>query len=142
MSELTGHCLCKAVSWKSGGPVTRSLVCHCEHCQRATSSPFTAFIGLRPETVDWAGEVNHFESSPGCWRGFCPACGTRLYFRSEKWPGEIHIHAATLSNPKSYQPSAQVVLRSRMAWLDQLEDLPAFSSFQASPEGGGTDSGS
>ena len=133
MAELSGRCLCGAVTWCADGPVTRKLVCHCTDCQRATSSPFTAFVGLSPEAVNWVGKINRFESSPGSFRGFCPACGSRLYFRSTRWPGEIHVHAATLDVPEDYQPDAQVVMRSRMPWLDQLEGIPAHHDFQAAP---------
>ncbi len=135
MDEKSGRCLCGSVRWRSSGSVTRNLVCHCADCQRATSSSFTAFVGLDPETVHWDGEINHYESSPGSFRGFCPTCGVRLYFRSEKWPGEIHIHAATLDDPGDYQPDAQVVMRSRMQWLDQLAEIPGHQDFQAAPSG-------
>ena len=136
MTKFSGRCLCGAVTWRASGPATRNLVCHCADCQRATSSPFTAFLGFVPDTVKWSGDINHFKSSPGSFRGFCPACGSRLYFRSAKWPGEIHIHAATLNAAENYQPSAQVVTRSRMLWLDRLTEIPAHNDFQATPSDG------
>lgn len=133
MVNLSGHCLCGQVTWNYDGDVTRSLVCHCTDCQRATSSPFTAFVGLKPDKVEWSGEINHYESSPQTWRGFCPTCATRLYFKSGKWPGEIHVHAATLADGIGYIPSAQVVTRSRADWLDGLDGIPNHQDFQADP---------
>jgi hypothetical protein len=138
MVELAGHCMCGAVTWRFSGEVARNLVCHCADCQRATSAPFTAFLGLRPDQLVWSGEIVHYESSAGTFRGFCPACGTRLYFRSSKWPTEIHVHAATLTDPSSYQPTAQVVLRSRAKWLDGLAAIPAHQGFQAMPAEAGS----
>ena len=125
--------MCGAVAWTYSGETTRNLVCHCADCQRATSSPLTAFLGMKPDLLRWTGKVEHYESSPGTWRGFCPVCGTRLYFRSEKWPEEIHVHAATLTNPGDYRPDAQVVMRSRSEWLDRLESIPAHRGFQVDP---------
>jgi hypothetical protein len=133
MSALTGTCMCGSVTWSYRGEVTRRLVCHCTDCQRATSSPFTAFVGMRPEQLSWTGEISHYESSPGTFRGFCPACGTRLYFRSDRWPTEVHVHAATMSEPDVYRPDAQVVVRSRATWLDHLASIPAYEEFQQSP---------
>ena len=133
MTKYSGRCLCGAVTWRADGPSTRSLVCHCADCQRATSSPFTAFVGFTPESVTWEGEINHYESSPDSFRGFCPACGSRLYFRSARWPGEVHIHAGTLYEPETYRPSAKVVMRSGMPWLEQLAAIPAYTDFQADP---------
>lgn len=134
MVELSGRCFCGSVKWQYVGAVTRRLVCHCSDCQRATSAPFTAFVGLYPVYVQWSGNINHFESTSGTFRGFCPTCGTRLYFRSDKWPGEIHIHAATLDDASIYEPDAQVVVRSRARWLEKLDDVPAHPDFQANPK--------
>ena len=129
----SGKCMCEAVTWTYSGEITRNLVCHCADCQCATSAPFTAFLGMRPEHLRWTGAIVDYESSHKTFRGFCPACGTRLYFRSEKWPLEIHVHAATMSNPGAYVPSAQVVMRSRAKWLDHLSSVPAYQDFQESP---------
>jgi len=134
MTDLRGRCLCGAVIWTHLAEVTRNLVCHCEDCQRATSAPFAAFLGLRPEQVTWTGEITDYESSPQTYRGFCPRCGTRLYFRSDKWPEEIHVLAATLDYLDAYVPTAQVVLRSRRQWLDGLADIPGHQGFEVQPE--------
>ncbi|RWA73263.1 MAG: GFA family protein [Mesorhizobium sp.] len=130
---LNGHCMCGAVTWAYSGKVTRNLVCHCADCQRATSSPFTAFLGMRPKQLSWTGEIKHYESSPDTLRGFCPSCGTRLYFRSHRWPDEIHVHAATMTNPDDYQPDAQVLMRSRLKWLDRLPSIAVHDGFQQKP---------
>jgi hypothetical protein len=125
--------MCGAVTWIYSGDIIRNLVCHCADCQRATSSPFTAFVGLRLDDLNWAGDIRHYESSPGTFRGFCPSCGTRLYFRSDRWPREIHVHAATMTNPEDYRPDAQVLIRSRLKWLDLLPSTPVHDGFQRQP---------
>ena len=133
MSDLRGQCMCGAVRWSSAGLILRNLICHCTDCQKATSSPFTAFIGLPPDSIDWQGEVNHYQSSQGSHRGFCPKCGTRLYFRSDKWPHEFHIHATTLDDQASYQPDRHVVNASKAHWVELADDLPKHASFAAAP---------
>ena len=135
MPQLSGKCMCGSVNWSYSGETTRNLVCHCADCQRATSAPFTAYLGLKPEGLTWSGAFTDYQSSPGTFRGFCPTCGTRLYFRSESWPDEIHLHAATMSGPDDYRPDAQVVMRSKAGWLDQLQSIPTFDDFQLLPVG-------
>ena len=132
MAFLTGNCMCGAVAWTYSGEITRNLVCNCTDCQRATSAPLTAYMGMKPEQLSWAGEIVHYESSPKIFRGFCPSCGTRLYYRSARWP-DVHVHAATMTNPSEYQPSGQTFMRSRAKWLDQLKSVPAYESFQQGP---------
>lgn len=133
MAEQSGRCLCGAVRWRYDGPHLRNLICHCESCQRATSAPFTAFVGMDPAHLHWQGEVTHFESSPGNWRGFCPACGTRLYYRSRQWPDEIHVHAATLDDRDAYRPDAQVLCAERMGWPEHMHELPCHDGFGQPP---------
>lgn len=135
MAFLAGHCMCRAVAWTYSGQITRNLVCHCTDCQRATSAPFTAFLGLRSEQLSWTGDIVHYESSPNTFRGFCPSCGSRLYFRSDRWPTEIHVHAATMTDPGDYRPDAQVLVRSRAKWLDGLPSIPTHDGFQQQPSG-------
>src|SRR5262245_33700698 len=126
MAVLTGNCMCGAVTWTYSGETTRNLVCQCTDCQRATSAPITAYLGMKQEQLKWSGEIVPYESSPGTFRGFCPSCGTRLYFRSDRWPSEVHVHAATMTDPNTYRPSAQTFVPSRAKWLDQLSSIPAF----------------
>lgn len=125
--------MCGAVTWRYTGVTTRNLVCYCADCQRATSSPMTAFLGMKTGQLQWHGKIEHYESSPGTFRGFCPACGTRLYFKSDRWPAETHVHAATLTNPGDYRPDAQVFASSRAGWLHGLPSLPSFDTFQVKP---------
>ena len=59
--------------------------------------------------------------------------GARLYFRSDKWPGEIHIHAATLEDQAGYAPDAHVVVAESPAWLRLSDDVPEYGGFHAEP---------
>jgi hypothetical protein len=74
---------------------------------------------MRPEQLSWTGDIVHYESSPRTFRGFCRSCGT-LYFRSDKWPSEVHVHAATLTEPGEYRLDAVVTRSYKMA--DRLPD--------------------
>ena len=103
METLDGRCLCGDVKWHYEGVIGRNLVCHCESCRRATSSAYGAFLALEPSGLTWRGDINHYESSPNTYRGFCCTCGTRLYFASDRWPGEMHVHAATLISSADYR---------------------------------------
>jgi hypothetical protein len=129
MAELNGRCLCGQVTWHYDGKVGRNLVCHCESCRRATSSAFGAFLAFDPAGLTWSGEITHFESSPRTFRGFCTNCGTRLYFISDNWPNEAHVHAATLLSSKDYTPTTHVVWSERAAWTEHLDALPKIDGF-------------
>ena len=132
-TRLSGRCLCGSVRWTATAAPVRNLICHCESCQRATSSAFAAFLGFAPQVVQWDGPKTDYQSSPGTWRGFCPTCGSRLYYRSDKWPEEIHLHAGTLDDPAAYTPDRHVVTAERVPWLDQIDSLPTDDGFGVAP---------
>ena len=72
---FTGHCLCKAVTYRCDAQPLWQGHCHCESCRRATASPFTSFLGVRNGTWSWTGQQPaSYNSSPGTWREF----GARL----------------------------------------------------------------
>ncbi|MGO4835981.1 hypothetical protein AB4144_27440, partial [Rhizobiaceae sp. 2RAB30] len=43
---------------------------------------------------------------------------------------EIHVNTTTMSDGIEYQPTAQVVIRSRVKWLDQLDGIPTYQNIQ------------
>lgn len=133
MVEFSGRCACGEVTWTAKGAPLRNLVCHCEDCRRALSGPVMVSMGFPRAAVTWLGERSFYESTPGTFRDFCPSCGTRLTFRSDKWLEEVHIMAATLDDPTLYHPDAQVCVDDAVVWLDQIWQVPAHSGFQREP---------
>ena len=59
-------------------------------------------------------------------RGFCSRCGSTLFFRSERWAGELHVTLANFSGPVDRSPQAHVFWDSHVDWvtLDAEDGLP------------------
>ncbi len=121
---LRGRCLCGAIRWETTAPPRWSAHCHCESCRRATSAPFTSFIGFATEDVIWAGTPAAYASSPGVTRGFCAICGSPLYYKGERWADETHLYAATLDDPSLYQPDGHAYWAEHVPWADINDGLP------------------
>jgi hypothetical protein len=90
--------------------------------------------------VTWAGFVtdqfrlvsgeellNWYQSSPQAQRAFCTQCGSSLLFRSERWPGEIHVALGCLDDPIDRQPQAHVFHDTRVDWVVIDEALESFN---------------
>lgn len=74
--KIAGGCLCGAVRF-SGETVADDLkACHCGQCRR-WSGHIWAGVTARL-TVE--GAPRWFRSSPQAERGFCPACGSSLFW--------------------------------------------------------------
>ncbi|HEY5972721.1 MAG TPA: hypothetical protein VIT22_12315 [Pseudoxanthomonas sp.] len=57
-------------------------------------------IGNAKQQLRW------YESTPGAERSFCRHCGSMLFFRSGRWPGELHIALAHFTTPVDRIPRA------------------------------------
>jgi len=123
---LSGRCLCGQLTWTAPGPVLWAGHCHCESCRRASSAPVTSFFGVARDSVSWQGEAQVFLSSPGNDRGFCGTCGTQMFYRSERWPSEIHLYAVSLDDPSQFAPEAHFHYAERVAWVRIEDDLPKY----------------
>lgn len=124
---LAGRCLCGQIRWRAPGPVLWAGHCHCESCRRATSAPVTSFFGVARGSVTWEGAPSVYISSPGTERGYCGQCGGPLFYRSSRWPDEVHLYAACLDCPDLFRPQAHYHYAERVPWLRIEDDLPKFS---------------
>jgi hypothetical protein len=79
MIERTGKCLCGAVAVRAT-PEPRVDACHCGMCRRWGG---TAMMVLQcsSDAAFEGGEVTRYRSSDWAERGFCPRCGTHLFYR-------------------------------------------------------------
>jgi hypothetical protein len=76
--------------------------CVCDSCRRAHGASAVAWVGVATPQfkIDCgASSLKWYQSSSESERGFCTACGTRILFRSKKWPGETHMALACITPP-------------------------------------------
>lgn len=123
MAGFDGGCQCGALRYTTTGSPFWSMHCHCQSCRRATGAPVASFFGMNRGQVTWDGARSFYNSSPGVTRGFCPACGTPMLYMSTRWPGEVHLYAATLDDPGLYEPTAHVHWAERVPWLTLDDEL-------------------
>ncbi len=78
---MRGQCLCGSVTIAVTGDVRFVSVCHCGQCRRQSghvwSSAQTPLDG-----IEIVGEVRWYEASKTAKRGFCPTCGSFLFWKA------------------------------------------------------------
>jgi hypothetical protein len=105
-------------------------LCHCTDCRRHSGAPMVAWGLVKSEGLKVEGETKEYASSGHGRRHFCPQCGTSLFYTSEAvFPGQIDVQIATLDDPDSIVPSAQIQLAERIAWVDRLDSIPKFDRY-------------
>jgi hypothetical protein len=125
MNPATGRCLCGDVSFSAELPSKWVAHCHCTMCQRSGGSAFMTWVGLDAERcriADPVGRLAWYQSSDAGERGFCARCGSTLFFRSQRWAGELHVTLANFTGPVDRAPQAHVFWDPRVPWLHLGDD--------------------
>jgi len=126
--RVHGACLCGAVSFSLALPTRWVAHCHCTMCQRAHGAAFVTWAGFDAEALQLADGaeplLQWYRSSPEAERGFCKQCGSSLFFRSSKWPGEVHVARANLDGALDRTPQAHVFYDAHVPWFEVNDGLP------------------
>ena len=77
--NLTGRCLCGAVTFEALEVKTEFHVCHCSMCRRWNGSPAMA-SEVGSVVFDGQEHIERYPSSDWAERGFCKRCGTHLFY--------------------------------------------------------------
>ena len=75
----TGSCLCGAVRFEVAGDLKGPDACHCRACRKVSGHYFVS-TDVPKSAVTVHGEVRWFRSSEKVRRGFCPTCGSALFW--------------------------------------------------------------
>lgn len=125
----SGSCQCGALRFAVELPSKWVAHCHCTMCRRAHGAAFVTWVGMedgRARIDDSDQTLRWYASSPGAERGFCSRCGSMLFFRSSRWPGELHIVRANFDDDIDRAPQVHVYYHRHVDWaaIDPNDGLP------------------
>ncbi|CAI7658863.1 unnamed protein product [Penicillium pancosmium] len=98
---LTGHCLCKAVTYSVD--IEQPLMTgydHCDDCQRQTGSSYSLIALVPKEKLRIYGDIKRWAGTGGSgnvvYRVFCPQCGSPIAHEPNSNPAISFLKAGTL----------------------------------------------
>ena len=122
-SGATGGCLCGAVRYRVESPLGEAHACHCGQCRRQSGH---YVVGVNVEWSDVRIEdetsLRWYESSPGVRRGFCEACGSKLFWVSDEWGGSVY--AGSLDEPTNFKVASHIFVADKGDYYEIADDLP------------------
>jgi hypothetical protein len=124
--EIIGNCLCGAVEFSAGLPSKWCAHCHCSMCRKHHGAGYVTWVGFDQDQVRFlrgADCLGWYISSAGAQRGFCRQCGSSMFFRSERWAGELHIVLGCINGAIDRQPEANVFFDNHVDWMPIDESL-------------------
>jgi hypothetical protein len=133
---LTGSCLCRAIRYEVGVPVTELRACHCKDCQKASGTGGS--VNAMIKSADFRitqGTPKRFtataDSGRTLHRFFCGDCGSPLFSRRELTPENMALRIGTLDNAPPMKIVANIWTNSARPWayID-----PASQRFPGQPD--------
>ena len=78
---MKGSCLCGSISFTVKGEPRSVSACHCGQCRKQSGHVWSS-AQVDVPALDISGEVRWFASSANAKRGFCPVCGSFLFWKA------------------------------------------------------------
>ncbi|MYH32890.1 MAG: GFA family protein [Gammaproteobacteria bacterium] len=138
-----GGCQCGAIRFRLLREPVALYACHCQDCQKQSSSAFGISMWVAEDGIEFTGEKPSIFRALGSsgrekFGAFCSGCGTRLYH----WGGGIRmgksrtlsVKAGTLDDTSNIMPTSHIWTRSAQPWLKPLLDIGL--CYAAGPESG------
>lgn len=129
MPDISGGCLCGAVTYSTEAEPAMIVVCHCKDCQKQSGSPFSVNVLVPNTEVEMAGEtlsqyVINGDSGQTVTRNFCSRCGSPLSTVMDAFGGLAAIKSGTLTDSSWVKPTIQIWCESKQTWgvLDESID--------------------
>ena len=95
--------------------------CHCSQC-RKTSGHYAASFDADEAAVTWAAKsLAEYTAPGGARRGFCPTCGSSLYFRGK---GGFSIEAGAMENPTGGRLASHIFVADKGDYYTLTDSLP------------------
>ncbi|MBN1527450.1 MAG: GFA family protein [Thermoleophilaceae bacterium] len=131
MPDLSGSCLCGAVTYTSSAEPLFTAVCHCADCQRQTGTAFSVVVGVPRDGFEVKGELSVHTTLGGdsdldTHRNFCGACGSPVVSYSDAMPDVAIIKAGTLDDTSWLAPQLEVWHSRAQPWLAGEHERPVF----------------
>jgi hypothetical protein len=123
MTTHEGGCLCGAIRYRVAGPLRSVVACHCSQCRRSSGHHVAATAARRAD-VTIEGEVAWYESSSRARRGFCPKCGSNLFWAGAD-PDRLSIFAGTLDSPTGLVMTGHIFVADKGDYYEITDGLPA-----------------
>ena len=127
---ISGGCLCGAVRYEILAEPIGAGNCHCRTCQRSVGTAYMPVLFVPYQALKISGQYKEFATTSASGntmnRGFCPECGTALFGRNSGSDKIRPVNAATLDDPRVYQPHMDFWVSDAQPWDYMDPNLPKF----------------
>ena len=131
-TQFKGGCLCGAVTFEGEVQDEPISACHCKQCRQWGSGPFEAFSMPLADLKFLTGAeiVKYYESSEFARRGFCPECGSNLFWHADRhpqWKDRIAVAAGALEQPTGLTAGNHIFCVAKGDYYEIEDNRPQYA---------------
>ena len=119
---MKGSCLCGAVSFEVTGPVRAASACHCAQCRRQSGHVWSS-AQVDTAAIDILGPVRWYEASATAKRGFCPSCGSFLFWKAQN-EDAMSFSLGSIDGPTGLQLEKHIFSASKGDYYEISDGVP------------------
>ena len=95
--------------------------------------PIVTWVGVKMENFRIADQkkVRWYQYTEHSRRGFCPTCGSPMFYMSTRFPGDIHVTRASLLGEVDVTPKLHIFFDEHVAWFPFEDKLQRMGRPQA-----------
>ncbi|QGX99535.1 GFA family protein [Roseovarius faecimaris] len=121
---LEGSCLCGAVTFRVDATPEGAVACHCGQC-RKQSGHVWALASVPKDRMEIKGAVSWYAASPVGERGFCPTCGSFLFWRGHDEPS-IEFALGAIDGPTGVRLEGHIWTAFKGDYYEIADGLPQY----------------
>jgi hypothetical protein len=131
---LEGGCACGALRYRLASEPMFVHCCHCRDCQRQTGSAFVLNALIETNRVEkLSGETKAVAAPTDIGLPHhihrCTSCGTAMWSHYGGVLALSFVRVGTLDEPSALPPNVHIYTRSKLPWVAQPADVPAFDAY-------------
>ncbi|CUH75534.1 GFA family protein [Tropicibacter naphthalenivorans] len=117
-----GHCLCGAIQFETSAQPQGPSLCHCSQCRRQSGHLWgSAYVPRAALRI--TGDVRWYDSSEQAQRGFCPTCGSFLFWHAHA-EDTISFALGALDNPTGITLEKHIFTKDKGDYYAITDDVP------------------
>jgi hypothetical protein len=119
---LRGQCLCGNVTFQVHKTPLVTSYCHCSQCRRQ-SGHYWAAANVALSAITISGDVGWYAASAEARRGFCPTCGTFLFWQANG-ADDIAFSVGALDGPTGITMEKHIFVADKGDYYPICDGLP------------------
>ncbi|WP_272008367.1 GFA family protein [Roseovarius sp. ZX-A-9] len=117
-----GHCLCGAVTFETTAEPQGACACHCGQCRRQSGHVWASAY-VPKDALRITGDVRWYAASADAKRGFCPTCGSFLFWAADA-EDTISFALGAIDNPTGLKMTRHIFVADKGDYYDISDGLP------------------